>query len=195
MKRAHILIALVAALVLGYCIHLVNQDTNRPRTHTVVHNYVRTFRMSDGSIAYHGTDNFWYWYVLYSVSQPPSSRSSSVASSVYNSPGGPGYWSRQSYSPFSYPRPNVRLVEGRDEELAQLEEETGEELPSAPVIESETVEEPLTNEEGQPSAQEPEAEPESSPATEEPPSPSESSEPSSSSSDSGSSDSGGGSSE
>jgi hypothetical protein len=169
-KHFFILSAIVASVVALFLI--LSPSKKQPVSRAHVHT-VHTFEMSDGSRAFQGTDGFWYWYLF---------------GMMHESSGDSQTWTRQNFSPTSYPVAGVKVSTEKDEAIEELEEETvplGEEALAA------VAEETVTPEAEEPSEATPstEAEPSTeSPSSSEPAS-SEPSSDSSSSSDSGGGDS------
>jgi hypothetical protein len=153
------------------------------QTHTVTKKTIDTYEMSDGSRAYRGTDGFWYWYLLYTVTS--SGNTTYISSTPVSSP----TWSRQSFAPSSYPKSGATVEKEEQLTEPELEADTkSSALPEEPVEQVEEYQElgPAEPENVEPATVEPSSSPSepSEPAASEP-----ASEPDSSSS---SSDSGGG---
>jgi hypothetical protein len=156
-----------------------------PRTHQVVRHVVHVYHTEDGSTAYHGSDGFWYWYIL-------SVNTGSSSTSTYPTSSASGSWSRQTYAPGQVDSGRGKVVHDDEEELHELEAETASTLLEDPELEQVEVTEPDAPEAAPTTESEPQADSQSEPSSEPA---SEPSSDSSSSSDSGSSDSGGGSSD
>jgi hypothetical protein len=85
------------------------------------HHVVHVYHTSNGSVAYQGSDHYWYWYGMGDMSTPS--------------------WTRQTYSPDQAPVARGRVVREEEEELDELAESTAA-IPEEPEMEVEEVAEP-----------------------------------------------------
>jgi hypothetical protein len=92
----------------------------RPKPHRASKGLIHVYVTEDGSTAYQGSDDSWYWYVFVQDSGDVRTR----------------VWEKESYGPMQVDSPRGRVVAERKEDMEELEEQTDVELPEEPESES-----------------------------------------------------------